>query len=113
MRLYHAGDTIRYDGMEAVVRRLDPDVALLPVNGRDAEREARGIVGNLDEREAPLLAAAIGADTLIPMHHDMIRGNLGSTAKVVDAVEQESRRVAVLVPVRDEPFVVAARGSRT
>ena len=113
VRLYHAGDTIRYDGMEAAVRRLDPDVALLPVNGRDAEREARGIVGNLDEREAPRLAAAIGADTLIPMHHDMIRGNLGSTAKVVDAVEQESRRVAVLVPFRDEPFVVAARGSRT
>lgn len=113
VRLYHAGDTIRYDGMEAAVRRLDPDVALLPVNGRDPEREARGIVGNLNEREAPLLAADIGAGTLIPMHHDMIRGNLGSTAKVVEAVEQESRRVAVLVPFRDEPFVVASRGSRT
>ena len=35
------------------MRRLDPDVALLPINGRDAEREARGIVGNLNEREAP------------------------------------------------------------
>ena len=113
VRLYHAGDTIRYEGMEAAVRRLDPDVALLPVNGRDAEREARGIVGNLNEGEAALLAAEIGADTLIPMHHDMIRGNLGSTAKVVEAAEQEACRVAVLVPVRDEPFVVAARRGRT
>jgi L-ascorbate 6-phosphate lactonase len=113
VRLYHAGDTIRYDGMEAAVRRLDPDVALLPINGRDAEREARGIVGNLNEREAPLLATEIGADTLIPMHHDMIRGNLGSTAKVVEAAEQEGRRVAVVVPRRDEPFVLAARRSRT
>ncbi|HET9311291.1 MAG TPA: MBL fold metallo-hydrolase [Actinomycetota bacterium] len=112
VRLYHAGDTILYEGMEAAVRRLGPDVALLPVNGRSAEREARGIVGNLNEEEAPRLAADIGADTLVPMHHDMIRGNLGSTPKVVEAAEQEARRIAVLVPSRDEPFVVAARRQR-
>ena len=112
VRLYHAGDTILYEGMEAAVRRLDPDVALLPVNGRSPEREARGIVGNLNEREAPRLAAEIGADTLVPMHHDMFRGNLGSTPKVVEAAEQETRRVAVLVPSRDEPFLVAARRGR-
>ncbi|MGH2631751.1 MAG: MBL fold metallo-hydrolase [Actinomycetota bacterium] len=109
VRLYHAGDTIHYEGMEATVRALDPDVALLPVNGRHAEREARGIVGNLNEREAPWLAAEIGADMLIPMHHDMFHGNLGSAAQVVDAAEQEGRRVTVLVPSRDEPFVVATR----
>jgi L-ascorbate metabolism protein UlaG (beta-lactamase superfamily) len=88
-------------------------VALLPVNGRHAEREARGIVGNLNEREAAWLAAEVGAETLIPMHHDMFVGNLGSAAAVVEAAEQESRSVAVLVPPRDEPFVVAARRGRS
>lgn len=109
VRLYHAGDTIHYEGMEARVRAFAPDVALLPVNGRHAEREARGIPGNLNEREAAWLAAEIGADTLVPMHHDMFHGNLGSAAAVVEAAEQEARSVTVLVPPRDEPFVVATR----
>jgi L-ascorbate metabolism protein UlaG (beta-lactamase superfamily) len=109
VRLYHAGDTIHYEGMQANVTALEPDVALLPVNGRHAEREARGILGNLNEREAAWLAAEIGVDTLVPMHHDMFRGNLGSAAAVVEAAEQEARSVTVLVPPRDVPFVVATR----
>jgi L-ascorbate 6-phosphate lactonase len=112
VRLYHAGDTIHYDGMERAVGDLRPHIAMLPVNGRHAEREQRGIVGNLSEREAAWLAAAIGADTLIPMHHDMITGNLGSTAEVVRAAEEEHRAVSVLVPPRDVAFVVATKGER-
>jgi L-ascorbate metabolism protein UlaG (beta-lactamase superfamily) len=109
MRVYHAGDTIHYDGMQGTVRALAPDVALLPVNGRHAEREARGIVGNLNEREAAWLATEIGVATLIPMHHDLFEGNLGSSAAVVEAAEQEHRVVGVLVPPRDVPFVVSGR----
>lgn len=107
VRIYHAGDTIHYPGMEDAVGALGPDVALLPVNGRHAEREARGIVGNLNEREAAWLAAEIGAQTLVPMHHDLFVGNLGSSAAVVEAAEQEQRAVTVLAPPRDVPFVVA------
>jgi L-ascorbate 6-phosphate lactonase len=112
VRVYHAGDTIHYDDMERTVGDLVPHVALLPVNGRHAEREQRGIVGNLDEREAAWLAAAIGAETLIPMHHDLIEGNLGSTAEVVRAAEEEHRAVSVLVPPREIAFVVATKGDR-
>ena len=106
VRVYHAGDTIHYEGMGPTVGALKPDVALLPVNGRHAEREARGIVGNLNEREAAWLAAEIGAATLVPMHHDLFTGNLGSSAAVVEAAEEEGRAVSVLVPARDVPFVV-------
>jgi L-ascorbate metabolism protein UlaG (beta-lactamase superfamily) len=107
VRLYHAGDTIHYDGMEAVLRAFDLDAALLPVNGRHAEREARGIVGNLNEREAAWLAAEIGAGILVPMHHDLFVGNLGSSSAVVRAAEDEDRAVSVLVAHRAVPFVVA------
>ncbi|HEY7666721.1 MAG TPA: MBL fold metallo-hydrolase [Actinomycetota bacterium] len=112
VRIYHAGDTIHYEGMEAGLRPFDLDVALLPVNGRHAEREARGIVGNLNEREAAWLAAEIGARTLVPMHHDLFVGNLGSSAAVVHAAEEEERAVAVLVAHREVPFAVAGRGDR-
>jgi L-ascorbate 6-phosphate lactonase len=106
VRIYHAGDTIHFEGMESTVRALRPDVALLPVNGRDAEREARGILGNLTEREAAWLAQEIGASVLVPMHHDLFAGNRGWPAHVVEWVEREDRDVTVVVPPRETPFVV-------
>ena len=112
VRAYHAGDTIPYDGMDVILRELQVDVALLPINGRDADREARGIVGNMTEREAAWVADEIGAGTLVPMHHDLFAANRGWPAHVVEAVEREDRDVAVLVPPRERPFRVSARGPR-
>jgi L-ascorbate 6-phosphate lactonase len=109
VRLYHAGDTIAFDGMAPALRDLAIDVALLPINGRDAEREARGIVGNLSEAEAASLAGDIDADLLIPMHYDLFERNLGHPWRVLDRVEADDLAVPVLVPVRERPFVVGAR----
>jgi L-ascorbate 6-phosphate lactonase len=76
-RVYHAGDTLRWDGQAELLRQLRVDVALLPINGRDAEREARDIVGNLDAGEALALARDAGVGTVVPMHYDLMDGNLG------------------------------------
>ncbi len=113
VRIYHAGDTIHYEGMETTLRDFQLDVALLPINGRDPEREARDIVGNLSEREAAWLGAEIGAGVLIPMHHDLFARNLGSTAHLVECVERDHRDVPVLIPRRDRPFVVTGSAEGT
>jgi L-ascorbate metabolism protein UlaG (beta-lactamase superfamily) len=105
VRVYHAGDTILYDGLADAVRELHPDIAMLPINGRDAEREAMGIVGNLDEREAVELAAAAGADVLVPMHWDMFAANPGAPELTVAIARAEHPELAVLVPSRERPFV--------
>jgi L-ascorbate 6-phosphate lactonase len=105
VRVYHAGDTIAYEGMADRLRALRPQVALLPINGRDAAREADNIVGNMDHREAAHLAAAIGAELLVPMHHDLFAENLGYPAHLVDVVEREHPGLPVLVPGRQRPFV--------
>lgn len=73
--LYHAGDTVLYPGLAETLRPMRIDVALLPVNGRDAEREALGITGNLEPREAFELAKEIGASTVVPMHNDLFAIN--------------------------------------
>ena len=109
VRIYHAGDTIRFEGMEVMLRDLEIDVGLLPINGRDAEREARGIVGNLSEREAARLAGEVDLDLLIPMHYDLFERNLGSAALLVDIVDQGHPGVPVFVPPREHPFVLGAR----
>ncbi len=108
VRIYHAGDTIHFEGMEETLAPLGIDVALLPINGRDAEREGRGIVGNLDHREAAWLASRIGAGVVVPMHYDLFARNLGFPGALVETVGREFPDVPVLVPARDRPFVCSA-----
>jgi L-ascorbate metabolism protein UlaG (beta-lactamase superfamily) len=105
VRVYHAGDTIPFDGLEEQLRELAIDVALLPINGRDAEREAQGIVGNMDAREAAYVAEAAGADVVIPIHFDMFEANLGDPVALLDVVLRDRLDVAVLVPSLARPFV--------
>jgi L-ascorbate metabolism protein UlaG (beta-lactamase superfamily) len=96
-RVYHAGDTIVTDTLLEAVRPLGIDVALLPINGRDTEREARGIVGNMDAAEAVAMAVEIGASTLVPYHWDGIHGN---TVPPGNAVDLADGRLHVVVPAR-------------
>jgi L-ascorbate 6-phosphate lactonase len=106
--VYHAGDTIVYEGMEDWLRRLAPDVALLPINGRDRFREDQNIVGNMDHREAAQLAARVGVGLLIPMHYDMFAGNPGFPAHLVDVVQRQHPDLAVMIPTRGGPFVLGS-----
>jgi L-ascorbate 6-phosphate lactonase len=75
--IYHAGDTILYDGMVESLKKISDhyDVCCLPANGRDAEREAMGMIGNLRPEESLELAQQLKARILIPMHNDMFRVN--------------------------------------
>jgi L-ascorbate metabolism protein UlaG (beta-lactamase superfamily) len=86
--VYHAGDTILYDGLVERLRASPIDIACLPVNGRDGWRERRGMIGNLDGREAAELAVAIEADVLIPMHNDMFAANHVSPAILADFLDR-------------------------
>ncbi len=90
--LYHAGDTILYDGLTERLKQRQIDIACLPVNGRDWWREQRGMTGNLDAREAAELAVTIDADVLIPMHNDMFAANHVSPAVLADFLDRHYPR---------------------
>ncbi len=105
VRIYHAGDTLADEELQDRLARLAPDVALLPVNGRDHYREAQNIVGNMDPREAVRFAATVGAGLLVPMHYDMFPINLGYPAHVVDFAGRHHQDVAIMLPSRRRPFV--------
>lgn len=75
-RIYHAGDTLLTDQLIHDLCRFSRyDAVFLPINGRDKERHSRGIVGNMDYREAADLADTVNASLSIPLHHDMVRDN--------------------------------------
>jgi L-ascorbate 6-phosphate lactonase len=103
--VYHAGDTIPFDGLVQGLAPLGIGLALLPINGRDDAREAEGIVGNLDAREAAELAAAIGADAVFPLHWDMFASNPGDPGALVRAAPP----CAVVVPAHGRPYVHVPR----
>lgn len=106
VRIYHAGDTLAWDGLAATLRELRVDVALLPVNGRDAEREAAGIVGNMDHREAVALAAQAGCRVLVPMHYGMFAANTVDPALAVEEARSTQPRLDVRLPVLGAAFEV-------
>ena len=97
MTVFHAGDTLWWPGLEVEIARHRPDVALLPVNGRDVMREREGLVGCLDAREAVALAAAAGVPRLVPIHHDGFAANPGDPAAVVRAAAALAPTLQVLV----------------
>ncbi len=105
VRVYHAGDTVIYDGMADRLRDLRPDVALLPINGRGYYRERQDIAGNMDEREAADLAADVGVQLLIPIHYDMFEANLGSPGALVQYVRATHPELPVLLPASGRRFV--------
>lgn len=107
--VFHGGDTLWWDGMEEALRAHHVDVVLLPINGRDRDREARDIVGNMDAREGALVAAGAKADVFVPMHWDAWRGNLGFPEQAVTTVTTLGLDVTVVVPRVLRPFRYVAR----
>lgn len=86
--IYHAGDTVRYPGMESWLGRWKLDLALLPINGR---LPVRRVSGNLWGREAAQLAHDLGVKRTVPCHYDLFAFNTVTT----DQFEFECRALDV------------------
>lgn len=110
VRIYHAGDCIPYEGQAALISRLRPHVALLPINGRDFYRESeRNVVGNMDAREAARLATDIGVELLVPMHWDAMGHNVGFPHQLVEYVVRAHPSLTVAVLGRSGRLIYAPR----
>lgn len=80
--LFHAGDCCVYGGLAE--RIAGTHILMLPINGRDWFRNRDNIVGNMDSREALLLAREAGARMIIPMHFDLYARNAVPPSFFVD-----------------------------
>ncbi len=106
VRVYHAGDTIPYNGQVATLRELRPHLALLPINGRDYFRETeRDLVGNSDAQEAARLAHDMGADILVPMHWELFPHNAGFPRDLAAYIAGEMPELTLLMFGRGARFV--------
>ncbi len=93
LRLYHSGDSMRYEAQTAWLGSDPFDVFFLPINGRDP---ARGVAGNMTIEDALGLASECRPRYFVPHHYDMFTFN---TARVSD-FEQAARALPAGVEAR-------------
>ncbi len=91
--IYHSGDTVLHPRLAESLRPYRIDVALLPINGRAAER---GVAGNLSAREAVWLGREVNARTIIPCHYEMFAFNTAPVEDFVAAASEAGQSCQVL-----------------
>lgn len=105
--LYHSGDCVPYPTLPEIVTAHAPDLALLPVNGRDAYRTGNGVPGNFSWDEAVELCERARIRFLMPHHFGMFAFNsverdaldiAGANAKGIVANPSQVDCVYELVP---------------
>ncbi len=106
VRIHHAGDTVRYEGMLPAIKAFGKiDVELLPINGRDARRYRNNCIGNMTYQEAADLAGEVGPRIVIPGHWDMFADNSADPQAFADYIEVKYKgKIKCLVPGVNESF---------
>lgn len=104
VRIYHSGDCAPYPGQADIVRALNVDVALLPVNGRDPHRRDHGVPGNFTLEEAVALCRDAGIPSLVCHHWGLFEFN---SADPVDLAQRLSDvdDIAWRIPELGVPFI--------
>ena len=65
-----------------------------------------GFVGNMSAEEAAITATECGADLVLPLHYDAIKGNDADPADLVRHVRARNGAVSVLVPPRNQHILI-------
>ena len=108
--IYHAGDTLRYEGMLPKLKGFGRmDLALIQINGRDGARYRRGCIGNMTFQEAADLAGELQPRLVVPGHWDMFRDNPGDPEAFKDYLEAKYGQTPVcIIPRVGEPVRLKA-----
>jgi L-ascorbate 6-phosphate lactonase len=106
--LYHAGDTCIYEGMQTILRKWKFDLALLPINGRDAKRFAANIIGNMTYQEAADLAGALKPGLTIPTHFEMFAANSENPQLFIDYMHVKYPKLNAIIPQHSHRLTINA-----
>jgi len=107
-RVYHAGDTCKYEGLETALKRWLPfDVAFLPINGRDARRLRANCIGNMTYQEAVDLAGAIKPRLAVAAHFEMFKQNSEDPRNFQEYMNVKYPHLRPHIPVHGQRFVLS------
>ncbi len=108
VRVHHAGDTVRYEGMMPKLRNFGHiDAELLPINGRDEKRYRNNCIGNMTFQEAADLAGDVEPQLVIPGHWDMFADNSGDPDAFADYIDAKyAGKIKCIIPKVMESIVI-------
>ena len=108
LRIYHAGDTLRYEGMLPKLQSFGLiDAALLPINGRDGKRYRNNCIGNMTFQESADLAGQLHPRYVIPGHWDMFANNPGDPDAFADYLDAKyPGQITCLIPKHMAPITL-------
>ncbi|MFZ9660534.1 MAG: MBL fold metallo-hydrolase [Chitinophagaceae bacterium] len=92
-KIYHSGDTLKYEGLDEFLKIFQIDLALLPINGNLPERK---VAGNMNAKEAVSLSKIITAKWTIPCHYDMFTFNTVDVNEFITEAEKEKIHFRIL-----------------
>lgn len=101
LTIFHAGDTIPYEGQIERLKKFEIDLGFLPINGR--KDPALNMEPNFTIDEAIDLARQANIGTTIPMHYDMYTLN---TAPVADFIKKAEGTIKYHVAQMASPFML-------
>ncbi|MBW7989791.1 MAG: MBL fold metallo-hydrolase [Planctomycetes bacterium] len=94
--LFHAGDTIPYNGQVERLKQHRIDLAFVPINGRDELRHKLDLEGNFTCEEAIRFALDINAGLTIPMHYDMFAINTADINEFRRTADKQNLRYQIM-----------------
>jgi L-ascorbate metabolism protein UlaG (beta-lactamase superfamily) len=104
---YHSGDCIPNAHLAEDLHAEKIDVALLPINGRNAHLSSRGILGNFSFDEAVALCRAAQIQFLISHHWGMFEFNTIDPDAVRSQIANQARGVTCHLPAVAEALLFA------
>jgi L-ascorbate metabolism protein UlaG (beta-lactamase superfamily) len=111
--VYHSGDCVPYDALNSWLGKVGKiDVGILPVNGRDAQRTAAGVLGNFTFDEALAVFADVHFQQMIVAHFGMFHFNTVDPMWLRRRISQTKNEGKVLVPEVDVAYKVCSVPSR-
>ena len=107
--ILHLGDTLRYDGMIAKLKKRRFDVMFVPINGRDAQRFARRCWGNMTYQEAADMAGALRPGLTVPGHYEMFANNSQNPTAFADYMRLKFPDLAFWIGEHGQAVIVDGR----
>ncbi|MEI7900058.1 MAG: MBL fold metallo-hydrolase [bacterium] len=106
MSVYHAGDCVPYGDHSRWLHQAGRiDVALLPVNGRDAARTTHGVLGNFTLDEALALGRTFSVPWTVVHHFGLFDFNTLDPALIARRLAETGEGARVVVPVVDHVYL--------
>lgn len=96
VRIWHSGDTIPFPALGSEIEG-PIDIALLPINGRDAERAGNGVPGNLTLEEALALSDRLAASATICHHFGLFDFNTADPVEAQAHLDQSKHKTYAML----------------